>query len=154
VLLSYSRWGDGKSTATPIFISAGESALAGIAAPVPVGSAPEAPPQSLRQFLGRRNLVRNRCLSNLCIGAHDALRQRTWSGEEGLGDLLGGQAAHLAQGERRRASGARDGWQQVKIRRRRSSSISSSSSFSPGGTSLMRASMWATRSFCAPSKRA
>src|SRR6266404_9444021 len=40
VLLSYSRWGDGKSTAIPIFISAGESALAGIAALVPVGSAP------------------------------------------------------------------------------------------------------------------
>jgi len=31
--LSYSRWEDGKSTATPIFISAVESALAGIAAP-------------------------------------------------------------------------------------------------------------------------
>src|ERR1700745_526113 len=41
VLLSYSRWGDGKSTAIPIFISAAESAPAGIAAPVPVGSAPE-----------------------------------------------------------------------------------------------------------------
>src|SRR5258708_18791738 len=41
VLLSYSRWEDGKSTAIPIFISAAESAPAGIAAPVPVGSAPE-----------------------------------------------------------------------------------------------------------------
>ena len=41
VLLSYSRWGDGKSTAFPIFISAAESALAGIGALVPVGSAPE-----------------------------------------------------------------------------------------------------------------
>jgi hypothetical protein len=37
VLLSYSRWGDGKSTAIPIFISVAESAPAGIAAPVPVG---------------------------------------------------------------------------------------------------------------------
>jgi hypothetical protein len=36
-LLSYCRWGDGKSTAISIFISAAESALAGIAAPVPVG---------------------------------------------------------------------------------------------------------------------
>src|SRR6266404_9065007 len=41
VLLSYSRWGDGKSTALQIFISAAGSALAGIAAPVPVASAPE-----------------------------------------------------------------------------------------------------------------
>src|SRR5580704_1175702 len=41
VLLSYSRWGDGKSTAIPIFISAAESAPAGNAVPAPVGSAPE-----------------------------------------------------------------------------------------------------------------
>src|SRR5947209_18745676 len=41
VLLSYSRWEDGKSTAAPIFISTAESVLAGIAALVPVGSAPE-----------------------------------------------------------------------------------------------------------------
>src|SRR6266540_1269264 len=41
VLLSYSRWGDGKATAIPNFISASESAPAGSAAPVPVGSAPE-----------------------------------------------------------------------------------------------------------------
>src|SRR5216683_6687882 len=41
--VAYSRSGDQKSTATPIFISAAESALAGTAAPVPVGSAP-APP--------------------------------------------------------------------------------------------------------------
>src|ERR1700723_696419 len=40
VLLSYSRWGDRKSTAIPIFISAAESAPAGIAAPAPAGSAP------------------------------------------------------------------------------------------------------------------
>src|SRR5580704_10992761 len=40
VLLSYSRWGDGKSTAIPIFISAAESALAKIAALAPVGSGP------------------------------------------------------------------------------------------------------------------
>src|SRR5271157_2037901 len=41
VLLSYSRSGDGKSTALPIFISAAESAPAGIAARVLVGSALE-----------------------------------------------------------------------------------------------------------------
>src|ERR1039458_2497907 len=40
VRLSYSRWGNRKSTATPIFISTAESVPAGIAAPVPVGSAP------------------------------------------------------------------------------------------------------------------
>src|SRR5271166_43710 len=56
--------------------------------------------QSLRQFLRRRHLVRNRCLSNLCLCAHNALRQRTRSDEEGLGYLLGGQPAHLTQGER------------------------------------------------------
>jgi hypothetical protein len=38
---AYSRWGDGKSTATRFFISAAGYALVGIAAPVPVGSAPE-----------------------------------------------------------------------------------------------------------------
>src|SRR5580704_14470226 len=40
VLLSYSRWGNRKSTATPILISTAESDPAGIDAPVPVGSAP------------------------------------------------------------------------------------------------------------------
>src|SRR5258705_1562726 len=35
--LSYSRWGDGKSTAIPNFISTAESAPAGISALVPVG---------------------------------------------------------------------------------------------------------------------
>jgi hypothetical protein len=39
VLLSYSRWGDGKSTAIPNFISAAESASSGIAAPAPAVSA-------------------------------------------------------------------------------------------------------------------
>ena len=56
--------------------------------------------QSLRQFLRRRHLVRNVCLSNLCLGAHNALRQRTRSDEEGLCYLLGRQPAHLTQGER------------------------------------------------------
>src|ERR1700726_4278534 len=42
----------------------------------------------------------NRCLSNLCLGAHNALRQGTRSDEEGLGNLLGGQPAHLTQSER------------------------------------------------------
>ena len=39
-------------------------------------------------------------LADLRLGAHDALRQRTRRGEKGLGYLLGGQAADLAQGER------------------------------------------------------
>src|SRR5262245_15898334 len=56
--------------------------------------------QSLRQLLRRRNFVRNFCLSNLCLCAHNALRQRTRSDEEGLCYLLGGQPAHLTQGER------------------------------------------------------
>src|SRR6266498_1811826 len=56
--------------------------------------------QSLRQVLRRRHLVRNRCLSNLCLCAHNALRQRTRSNEEGLCYLLGCQPAHLTQGER------------------------------------------------------
>ncbi len=55
--------------------------------------------QSLRQFLRRWHLVRNRCLSNLCLCAHNALRQRTRSDEEGLCYLLGCQPAHLTQGE-------------------------------------------------------
>src|ERR1035441_6342445 len=57
----------------------------------------------VREFEGellRRHLVRNRCLSNLCLGAHNALRQRTRSDEEGLCYLLGCQPAHLTQGER------------------------------------------------------
>ena len=56
--------------------------------------------QSLRQFLRRRHLVRNPCLPNLCLGAHNALRQRTRSDQEGLCYLLGCQPAHLTQGER------------------------------------------------------
>src|SRR5688500_2849001 len=56
--------------------------------------------QSLRQFLRRRRLVRNRCLSNLCLCADNALREGTRSDEEGLRDLLGCQSAHLTQRER------------------------------------------------------
>jgi RNA polymerase sigma-70 factor (ECF subfamily) len=47
-----------------------------------------------------RSLVPNRGVSNLCLCAHNALRQRTRSGEEGLRNLLGRQSAHLTQGER------------------------------------------------------
>ncbi len=56
--------------------------------------------QPLRQFLRRWHFVRNPRLSNLCLGAHNALRQRTRSGEEGLGYLLGCEPAHLTQSER------------------------------------------------------
>src|SRR5277367_1911290 len=56
--------------------------------------------QSLWQFLRRRDLIPNRCLSNLCLCAHNALRQRSRSDEEGLCYLLGCQPAHLTQGER------------------------------------------------------
>src|SRR6266498_3691671 len=65
--------------------------------------------QPLRQFLRRRHLVRDRCLSNLCLGAHNALRQRTRSDEEGLCYLLGCQPAHLTQGERN-ARFRRESW--------------------------------------------
>jgi hypothetical protein len=65
--------------------------------------------QSLRQFVGRRHLVRNRCLSNLCLRAHNALRQRSRSGEEAACYLLGCQPAHLTQGERN-ARFRRQGW--------------------------------------------
>src|SRR4029077_679997 len=40
--------------------------------------------QPLRQFLRHRHLVGNACLPNLCLGAHNALRQRLRSNEEGL----------------------------------------------------------------------
>jgi hypothetical protein len=56
--------------------------------------------QSLRQFLLRRHLVRNPCFSNLCLCAHNALRQSTRCGEEGLCYFLGCQPAHFTQGER------------------------------------------------------
>src|SRR6266404_7251932 len=65
--------------------------------------------QSLRQFLLGRHLVRNPCLSNLCLCAHNALRQRTRSDEKGLCYLLGCQAAHLTHGERNARFG-RQGW--------------------------------------------
>src|SRR5271169_4227430 len=111
--------------------------------------------QALRQLLRRRHLVWNRRLSNLCLGAYDALGECRWRHEKCAGDLFRGQAADFAKGERNLSLRSRAGWQQVKIRRRRSSSISSSpvSSFPPGA-SLTRDSMWATRSLCAPSKRA
>src|SRR5208283_728079 len=58
---------------------------------------------------GRRHFVWNPCLPNLCLGAHNALRQRRRRSEKCPGDLLRGQAADLAQSERnlsfRRQSG-------------------------------------------------
>jgi integrase len=65
--------------------------------------------QSLRQFLRRRHLVRNRCPSNLCLCTHDALRQRTRSDEEGLCYLLGCQPHTSPKVSATCASGARDG---------------------------------------------
>src|SRR5438132_11678393 len=65
--------------------------------------------QSLRQFLRAWHFIRNRCLSNLCLGAHNALRQRARSDEEGLCYLLGCQPAHLTQGERN-ARFRRESW--------------------------------------------
>src|ERR1700752_459748 len=56
--------------------------------------------QSLGQFIRRPHLVRNPCLPNFCLCAHNALRQRTRSYEEGLCYLLGCQPAYLTQGER------------------------------------------------------
>jgi hypothetical protein len=51
-----------------------------------------------RRQLGRRgHLVGNARVADLGFGAHDALRQRRRGGGKGEGDLLGRQAAHLAQ---------------------------------------------------------
>ena len=65
--------------------------------------------QSLRKFLRRGHFVPNRCVSNLCLCADNALCQRTRSGEEGLCYLLGAQPAHLTQGERHARFG-RERW--------------------------------------------
>ncbi|MDX6612914.1 MAG: hypothetical protein QOD75_2100, partial [Blastocatellia bacterium] len=65
--------------------------------------------QSLRQFLGQWHFVGNRRLANLCLGAHNALRQRTRSDEEAACYLLGCQPAHLTQGERN-ARFRRESW--------------------------------------------
>src|SRR5207237_512846 len=56
--------------------------------------------QSLRQLLRCRHFVRDRCLSYLCLCAHNALRQRAGSSEEGLCYLFGGQTTNLTQSER------------------------------------------------------
>src|SRR3954468_21675934 len=53
-----------------------------------------------RQFVPRRHLVRNPRIANLRLGADDALRQRRCRREERLRDLLGPQAADLAQRQR------------------------------------------------------
>ena len=83
--------------------------------------------QPLRQFLWRRYLVWNRSLSNLCLCAHNALRQGRRRNQKRPGNLLRGQAAISRMVSATCPSGGRAGWQQVKIRRRLSSSRLTSS---------------------------
>jgi len=53
-------------------------------------------------------------LSNLCLGAHNALRQRTRSGENAFA-ISSVVSPHTSRKVSARAHpGARDGWQQVK----------------------------------------
>src|SRR5439155_102731 len=47
-----------------------------------------------------RHLIGNARVPNLCLGAHDALGHCGRTGEKGAGDLLGREAADLAQGQR------------------------------------------------------
>src|SRR5208282_2925742 len=74
--------------------------------------------QPLRQFLRRRHLVWNWRLSNLCLGAYDALGERRRRHEKCAGDLFRGQAADFAKGERnlslRRQSGMAAGEDQTE----------------------------------------
>ena len=56
--------------------------------------------QSLRQIGRRRHLIRDAGVANLRLGAHDALGQCRRSSQEGARDLLGGETADLAQGQR------------------------------------------------------
>src|ERR1043166_1862967 len=56
--------------------------------------------QSLRQFLRAWHFVRNPCLSNLCLRAHDALGERCRRNEKCPRNLLSSQAADFAQCER------------------------------------------------------
>ena len=55
--------------------------------------------QSLLQLLRRRHLVWNRCLSNLCLGAHNALGERCRRNEKCAGNLLCREAADFAKSE-------------------------------------------------------
>src|SRR6185312_14991924 len=65
--------------------------------------------QPLRQFLRRWHLVWNRCLTNLCLGAHDALGERCRRNQKCPSNFLSCQAANFTQRERdlsfRRQSG-------------------------------------------------
>ena len=56
--------------------------------------------EPLRQLRPRRHLIGNARVADLRLGAHDALGQRGGGGEEGARDLLGGEAADLAQRQR------------------------------------------------------
>ena len=53
-----------------------------------------------RQLLAARHLERHLGLGERPLGAHDPLRQRRLRHEEGAGDLLGGEPAEQAKGER------------------------------------------------------
>src|SRR5690606_236525 len=53
--------------------------------------------QTLRQLGWGRHLVGNGGIPNLCLGAHDALRNGGCGDEEGAGYLFGGQVADLPQ---------------------------------------------------------
>ncbi len=55
--------------------------------------------EPFRQVGALGHLVRNACGADLLFRPNNALRQRWRRHEEGVGDLLGLQAAHLAQGE-------------------------------------------------------
>ena len=59
-------------------------------------------------------------------GADDALGDGGFGGEEGAGDLSGGEAAEETEGEGGAGSVERMGWQEIKTRRRRSSPMGSS----------------------------
>jgi hypothetical protein len=52
------------------------------------------------QFVGCRYLVPQARLADTLLGTHDPLGDRRRAQDEGAGDLLGGQAADLAQGLR------------------------------------------------------
>ena len=81
--------------------------------------------EPVRQVGARRHLIGNARVADLRLGAHDALGDGRRRAEEGVRDLLGREAADLAQRQATWASGGKAGWQQVKISRRRSSSTSS-----------------------------
>src|SRR4029077_2846445 len=53
--------------------------------------------EAVRQLVAPRHFVRNASIANLCFSTHDALGNGGRGGEESARNLLGCQAAHLAQ---------------------------------------------------------